>query len=175
MATSDNTIQSSFSGPIERSREVLRRLSKTVDDPDHVNIAVSGGTDSTVAADIFARLGPEYGFDPDRVIFIDTGTAIPQTELVARSIAEMHELDFHKQGYRNDNDALAHRVLNNGWPGGYSGSPRTGGHGLEWANRKDKPMDEVYVTFDGYQVWVSGARKLESKTRQGNVPDSVID
>jgi hypothetical protein len=87
----------------------------------------------------------------------------------------MHDLEYIEQGYRKQSDALAVRVLGNGWCGGYAGSPATGGHGLEWANRKDKPMDAVYMLFEGMQIWVSGTRKLESKKRKGNVPDSGIE
>jgi len=169
------TKQQSFTTPLKRSREVLRRLSKLVEQHDHVNLAVSGGTDSIVAADVFARLGPEYGFEPDRVVHINTGAAIPQTELTARIVAQIHGLDFHKQGYRNRRNAIGPRVLRNGWPAAYGGHPSELGHGREWANRKDKPMDAVYANLDGYQVWVSGARKLESGKRQGNVPDSGIE
>lgn len=167
--------QASFTGPLDRSREVLQRCSNKYSDADHIVVAVSGGTDSIVAADVFARLGPEYGLELDAVVHIDTGAAIPQSELTARVIADLHDLTFIKQGYRNEQDAIAHRILANGWPGGYGGSPATGGHGLEWANRKDKPMQAVYVDLDGFQIWVSGARKLESKKRKGNVPDSGLE
>lgn len=166
--------QSSFSSPLERSREVIKRCAQQFD-PDHLTITVSGGTDSVVAADIMARLGPEYGLTPDSITHINTGTGIPQSRLTARLLAELHDLEWIEQGYRNEQDALAHRVLDNGWPASYQGSPSTGGHGLEWANRKDKPMDEVYVLIDGQQLWVSGVRKLESKKRQGNVPDSGVE
>lgn len=169
-----NTEQQSFTTPIERSREVLRRASQQYN-PDHITLAVSGGTDSIVAADVFAQFGPKFGLEPDSVTWINTGTAIPQTRLAAKIIAEIHDLRFIEQGYRNGQDSLAHRVLENGWPGGYAGSPATGGHGLEWANRKAKPMDKVYVNIDGFQLWVSGARHLESDRRSGNVPDSGIE
>lgn len=169
-----STTQTSFTDPIDRSKEVLKRLSREYD-PDHILLAVSGGTDSVVAADVFARHAPEYGLEPDAVIHYNTGTAIPQSRLVARIIAERHGLDFVEQGYRKRNQSLAFRVLDNGWPGKYAGSPMTGGHGLEWANRKHKPGREIYMSFEGFQVWVSGARKLESKKRSGNVPDSGIE
>lgn len=172
----DASVQRAFTTPMERSHEVISRLARLYADADSVNLAVSGGTDSTVAADIFARLAPLYGIEVDSVTHINTGTAIPQSRLTARIIAAVHDLEWIEQGYRNPQDALAVRVLNEGWPAGYGGSPQTGGHGLEWANRKDKPMDEVYVAIlDGLQIWVSGARKLESKKRQGNVPDSGIE
>jgi 3'-phosphoadenosine 5'-phosphosulfate sulfotransferase (PAPS reductase)/FAD synthetase len=168
------TAQQSFTTPEERTREVLRRCARETD-PDEVVLTVSGGTDSVVAADVMCRYGPEYDIRPDTILHINTGAAVPQTELVARIVAEMHDLDFIRQGYRNDQDSLAERILANGWPGGYGGSPATGGHGLEWANRKSKPMEKVYADLDGQQLWVSGARKLESKQRSGNVPDSGIE
>lgn len=159
---------------MERAREVISRCAK-LHDPDHITLAVSGGTDSVVAADLFARLGPEYGLHPDSVTHINTGTGIPQSRLTARIIADMHGLEYIEQGPRNQRDSLAARILEHGWPGGYAGSPATGGHGLEWANRKSKPMDAVYVELDGDELWISGARKLESKQRSGNVPDGGID
>lgn len=165
--------QSSFNTPLERSREVLRRCASQ-HDPDEVVIAVSGGTDSVVAADVMCRLGPEYGLEPTRLVHINTGSSLPQTELVARIIADIHDLEFVKQGYRNQRNALGPRVISDGWPAAYGGHPSGLGHGREWANRKDKPMDAVYASLDGLQVWVSGARKLESKKRKGSVPDSGI-
>ncbi len=168
------TIQTSFTDPVPRSKEVLRRCAKQYD-PDTVLIAVSGGTDSIVAADIIARYGPEYGLEPDAIVHVNTGASVPQTELTARIVADMHNVEFHRETYRNEQDSLAARVLENGWPGGYGGSPATGGHGLEWANRKHKPMEETYMAYEGSQLWVSGARKLESKKRSGNLPDSGIE
>lgn len=171
MATS---YQGSFTGPIERSKEVLERCANQYDF-DHITIAVSGGTDSVVAADVFARYGPEYDLEPDSITHINTGAAIPQSRLTAKIMADMHGLDFTEQGYRNQRNALGPRVLRNGWPASYGGHPSELGHGREWANRKDKPMQAVYVDIDGFQLWVSGARKLESKKRQGSVPDSGVD
>lgn len=167
--------QTSFSSPIDRTREVLSRAKQQGLDEHTLNLAVSGGTDSIVAADIMCRLGPEYGFEPDTVVHVDTGASVPQSRLSARVIAEKWDLNWMKQGYRNPQDSLAARILDNGWPGGYAGSPWTGGHGLEWANRKDKPMNAAYMEFDGQQTWVSGVRKLESKRRSGNVADGAID
>jgi 3'-phosphoadenosine 5'-phosphosulfate sulfotransferase (PAPS reductase)/FAD synthetase len=153
---------------------VIAHTARQYGDADHVTIATSGGTDSTVAADVWARYGPEYGLAPDSITHINTGLAVPQSRLVAKVLADMHDLEFIEQGYRNRRDSVAVRVLGNGWCGGYGGSPATGGHGLEWANRKDKPMDEVYVNIDGFQVWVSGARKLESAKRMKNLPDAGL-
>jgi len=173
MSHSD-TEQQSFTTPEQRSREVLRRVAD-IYDPDEIVLAVSGGTDSVVAADVMAQLGPEFGLNPTKVAHINTGTAIPQTELAARIVADMHGLEFIKQGYRNQRNSVAWRVLEQGWPGGYGGHPTQLGHGREWANRKNKPMDGVYADIDGFQMWVSGARKLESGKRQGNVPDSGFE
>jgi 3'-phosphoadenosine 5'-phosphosulfate sulfotransferase (PAPS reductase)/FAD synthetase len=173
--SSESGRQSSFTTPVQRSKEILKRAAKLHSDHDRVMLAVSGGTDSIVAADIVARYGPEYGIKPDTVVHINTGTGIPQTRLVAKVFAEVHGLEYHEQGYRREQDSIAHRVLNNGWPGGYGGSPMTGGHGLEWANRKDKPMDQVYVDYDGLQIWTSGARDLESARRSANMVNGAID
>lgn len=168
--------QASFTPPEDRSREIIKRCAdQYADEAETTVLTVSGGTDSVVAADLVARIGPEYGIDPDAIAHIDTGAGIPQSRLVAKVVADMHDLDFIVQGYRQDKNSLAHRILGNGWPGAYGGSPMTGGHGLEWANRKDKPMNAVYMMFEGLEIWVSGARKLESKQRSGNVPDSGIE
>lgn len=169
------TVQSSFNSPMERTREVLERAERKGLDEHTLILAVSGGTDSIVAADVMCRIGSEYGFQPNAIAHINTGAAVPQSRLVANVIAEKWDLEFIEQGYRKDADSLAERILKNGWPGGYAGSPMTGGHGLEWANRKAKPMDAVYMMFDGQETWVSGVRKLESKRRQGNVSDGAID
>jgi len=173
MMSNTETQQTSFNSADERSKEILERLANQYEF-DHITLTCSGGTDSVVAADVFARYGPEYGFEPDSITHINTGPAVPQSRLVAKTVAAMHDLEYIEQGYRNPQDSLSARVLENGWPGDYGGSPLTGGHGLEWANRKHKPMEEVYSSIDGLQLWVSGARKLESKQRQGNVPDNGI-
>lgn len=168
-------VQQTFSSPEEKAREVLELAAKKYGDADHVTIATSGGTDSTVAVDVWAQFGPEYGLAPDSITHINTGLSVPQSRLTAKIMAEIHGLEYIEEGYRNRQDSVSHRVLEHGWPGGYGGSPQTGGHGLEWANRKDKPMDEVYVNIDGFQVWVSGARKLESKDRMANIADAGIE
>lgn len=167
--------QTSFTSPVDRTREVLERAQHQITDHDVVVLAVSGGTDSIVAADLMCRIGPEYGFNPSTIVHVNTGASVPQSRLAARIIADKWGLDFMVQGYRNIEGSLAYRVLENGWAGGYAGSPMTGGHGLEWANRKDKPMNAAYMEWDGQEVWVSGVRKLESKRRSGNVADGAIE
>jgi len=169
------TRQSAFTSKENRTREIFTRAKEQGLDEHELIIAVSGGLDSVVAADVTARIGSEFGFEPDAIAHINTGAAVPQSRLTAQRIAERHDIDFIEQGHRNTRDSLAVRVLNNGWPGGFGGSPATGGHGLEWANRKDKPMNAVYMQFDGQQTWISGVRKLESKKRSGNVADSAIE
>jgi len=170
------TTQSSFTGPMDRVREVVKMLADQYGgEAETVNLAISGGTDSNVAADIMCRIGPEYGLEPDTVTHINTGSGIPQSKLCAKILAEVHDLEFIEQGYRRQRNSLAWRVLRDGWPAAYGGLPSGLGHGREWANRKDKPMNAVYMMFDGLQIWISGARKLESKKRSGNVPDSGVD
>jgi len=169
------TVQSAFKTPEDRVKDVLQHAANQHNDVDHITLAVSGGTDSIVAADVMARYGPQYGLEPDSVTHIQTGIGTPQTTLTARLIAKKHGLEFIEQGYRNPQDSIAARILENGWPGAYGGSPWGGGHGLEWANRKDKPMNAVYVGIDGQQIWVSGVRALESSNRQGNVPDTGVE
>lgn len=167
------TYQTSFTTPEERVHQTLSSL-KAQADPDKIVLAVSGGTDSIVAADVFSRFGPEYGFVPDEILHINTGASIPQSRLVAKTIADVYGIPYREETYRNPQDSLAERILNHGWPGGYAGAPWTGGHGLEWANRKGKPMDKRYAELDGQQVWVSGARINESSRRQGNVPATGV-
>jgi len=169
------TIQQAFTTKEDRTREIFKRAERQGLNERTLVLAVSGGLDSVVAADVTARIGSEFGFDPDAIAHINTGAAVPQSRLTAKKLAERHGIEFIEQGYRNDSDALAIRVLNNGWPGGFGGSPATGGHGLEWANRKDKPMNAVYMMFEGQQTWISGVRKLESKKRSGNIADSAIE
>jgi 3'-phosphoadenosine 5'-phosphosulfate sulfotransferase (PAPS reductase)/FAD synthetase len=169
------TRQTAFQTKEERTREIFRRAKEQDLHNNSLILAVSGGLDSIVAADVTCRIGSDYGFSPDAVAHINTGASVPQSRLTAKILAAIHDIDFIEQGYRNEADSLAVRILDNGWPGGYVGSPWTGGHGLEWANRKDKPMNAVYMQFDGRQTWVSGVRKLESKRRSGNVADSAIE
>lgn len=170
------SVQSAFNTPMDRTRELLSRAESQGLFADEVTqlIAVSGGTDSVVAADVMCRIGSEFGFEPDAIVHINTGASVPQSRLTARVLADRHGIEFIEQGYRKQAHSLAARVLENGWPAGYAGSPATGGHGTEWANRKEKPMAEVYMQFDGQQTWVSGVRKLESKKRQGSVSDRGI-
>lgn len=167
--------QTAFTSPIDRTREILERAERQLDDHNVVNLAVSGGTDSIVAADVMCRIGPEYGFTPDAVTHINTGASVPQSRLAAKIIAAKYDLEFIEQGPRNQRNALAVRVLRNGWPGAFTGRVTDLGHSREWGNRKNKPMDEVYMRWDGHEVWVSGARKLESKRRSGTVADGAID
>lgn len=169
------TIQSSFNSPMERTREVLERAQRKGLDDHTLILAVSGGTDSIVAADVMCRIGPEYGFEPDAVTHINTGAAVPQSRLAAKVIAKKWGVKFIEQGYRNRRNSLACRVLERGWPGGFTGGIQNLGHGREWGNRKNKPMDEVYMMFEGQETWITGVRKLESKRRQGNVSDGAID
>ena len=168
-------VQTSFNSPIERTEEILQRAQRQIDDYQHVVLAISGGTDSIVAANVMCELGPKYGFKPTAVAHINTGAALPQSRLVAKVFAEMHDLEYIEQGPRNQRNALAPRILRSGWPGSYPGHPSELGHGREWANRKEKPMQGVYMHFEGNQVWVSGVRKLESKRRSGTVSDGAID
>jgi len=170
-----STIQQTFSSPATRSKEVLSRAAEQYGDADHVVLAVSGGTDSIVAADVVARYGPEYGLEPDYVFHARTGTGVPQSRTVAKVLAEMHGLEYIERGPRRDKDTLAYRIIGNGWPGEYTGSFATGGHAIEWANRKDKPMDVLYSDLDGMQMWISGSRDLESDRRSGNIADSAIE
>jgi len=169
------SVQSSFNSPMERTREVLERAKRKGLDEHTLILAVSGGTDSVVAADVMCRIGPEYGFEPDAIAHINTGAAVPQSKLVAEIMAKKWGLEFIEQGYRNRRNALGVRVLGKGWPGGFTGGVQNLGHSREWANRKNKPMDGVYMMFEGQQTWVTGVRKLESKRRQGNVADGAID
>lgn len=87
------TVQTSFSSTESRSRGVLQRAARQYEF-DSVIVAVSGGTDSTVAADVTCRYGPEFGIEPDAITFINTGASIPQTKLVAQTLADMHDLEF---------------------------------------------------------------------------------
>lgn len=173
---STTTKQSTFKTKEEKTREILNRANNQgLHKDDELVLAVSGGLDSAVAATVMCELGPEYGFHPDAITHINTGAGVPQTKLVAKILARRYDLRFIEQGYRKRNGSLGIRVLNNGWPANFAGSPMTGGHGLEWANRKDKPMNAVYMMFDGNQVWISGVRVLESEKRAGNIADSAIE
>lgn len=172
---SDTTIQSTFATPIDRTKEVLRRLADQHGDADHIVLSTSGGTDSLVAADVMARYGPDFGFDPGPVFHANTGTGVPQTLLAAQVFAAVHGLAYIEGTPYRDKDTVAAQVLENGWPGAYPGTFSTGGHAVMWATRKDRPMDGLYSNLPGKQIWVSGGRLQESDRRSATVADNAID
>jgi 3'-phosphoadenosine 5'-phosphosulfate sulfotransferase (PAPS reductase)/FAD synthetase len=158
------TVQSTFKPPEEKAREVLERAARH--DHDHVLLAVSGGTDSVLAAHLAATLGPEYGIEPSAVVHANTGAGIPQTRLVAQLLAWRYEIPF----FEGNNRTLADRVFKHGWP-----AHTSEGHFFERVERKSDVFDAVVSGLSGTQLWVSGARSSESKKRSMNVPDSGIE
>ena len=169
------TTQTKFVDPIDSSKQIIKQASELHEDIDTVVLSISGATDSLIAADLAVRFFPDYGDYEFVVMHANTGTAVPQSKLTAKVFADIHDLEFIEAGPRNPQDYLAVRVLNNGWGGGYVGSPATGGHGLEWANRKNKPMQAVYMQIDGMQFWVSGTRVTESDRRSVNLGSRAVD
>ena len=171
------TVQKKWVDPLESAERIFLKAIRQNPDVNKYVLGVSGGTDSVVAAQLSVEFAKMYGVDLDKfvVMHANTGTAIPQSKLVAKVFAEMHGLDYVEAGPRNPQDYLAVRVLDNGWAGQYGGSPATGGHGLEWANRKNKPMQAVYMMFEGKQLWFSGTRVTESKKRSVNLGSRAID
>ena len=171
------TVQKKWVDPLESAERIFLKAIRQNPDVNKYVLGVSGGTDSVVAAQLSVEFANMYGVDLDKfvVMHANTGTAIPQSKLVAKVFAEMHGLDYVEAGPRNPQDYLAVRVLDNGWAGQYGGSPATGGHGLEWANRKNKPMQAVYMMFEGKQLWFSGTRVTESKKRSVNLGSRAID
>lgn len=171
------TVQQKFVDPMESAERIFLKAIRQNPEVNKYVLGVSGGTDSVVAASLSVKFAKKYGLDLDDfvVMHANTGTGIPQSKLVAKVFAEMHGLEYVEAGPRNPQDYLAVRVLNNGWAGQYGGSPAKGGHGLEWANRKNKPMQAVYMMYEGQQLWFSGTRVTESKKRSVNLGSRAID
>lgn len=156
--------QSTFAPPEEKIRGVLERAARV--EHDVTILAVSGGTDSVLAAAVTAEYGPDYGIEPDAVVHANTGAGIPQTQLVAQLLAAKYGLAY----IEGNNKTLAPRVLKHGWP-----AETSEGHFYERIERKSDVFDKVHTSFSGEQLWISGARSTESKKRSTNVPDSGVE
>lgn len=128
--------------------------------------AVSGGTDSVLAAYLAATLGPEYGIEPDCILHANSGIGIPQTQLVAQVLAAMLDLPY----IEGTNGTTGPRVLARGWP-----AATREAHFYERIERKSDVFDALHGALPDEQLWVSGARATESKQRSLNVPDSGVE
>jgi len=158
------TKQLTFASPEEKAREILERAARH--EHDHAILAVSGGMDSVLGAELTARFGPEYGIEPSAIVHANTGAGIPQTRLVAQLLACRYGIPF----IEGNNKTLGERVLKHGWP-----AHTAPGHFFERIERKQDVFDAIVAGLEGTQLWISGARSSESEKRSTNVPDSGID
>lgn len=160
--------------PETLARDAIREAATR--DYEWVFAAVSGGTDSLAAVDVFRRLAPEYGLELDGVFHINTGAGLPSTSRTVQEYAAEHGLAYIEGINRTAGEMLAHRVLTHGWPGHGTGAPgKAGGHQMEYINRKERPLEGLYRSFAGDILLVSGARAYESDNRAANMGNSPVD
>jgi len=157
------TKQQSFIDPEDKIRDVFATVD--VEDDSKTIVAISGGTDSVLAAWAALEYGPEYGLDPDVLVHAITGASLPQTRLVTQILASVYD----KPLIEGNNRTLAPRVLEHGWP-----AKTSEGHFYERIERKEDVFDKIHSSFTEQQYWISGTRRNESKQRKMNLPDSGI-
>lgn len=179
------TQQASFRTREEKTREVLEAAERR--DYDHVIAMVSGGTDSLCALDAYDRWNDDYDLPSiDLVVQTNTGTTMPTTLETAREFCADRGLPYIevRNQHEPDPDAdeedanyrmLAPRIVRNGWPANSQGGPGSGGHWMEFTNRKQDTWDKVYGGFPGQQLWISGGRVAESDRRAMNLGDGAVD
>lgn len=150
---------------------------------DHVIALASGGTDSLCAIDAYHRRADRHDLPGiDLVAQTNTGTTLPSTLETAREfcaerdlayveLRNQHEPDEDSDNYR----MLAPRVVRNGFPANSQGGPTSGGHWMEFINRKQDTWDSLYRSFSGSQLWISGGRTAESDRRAMNLGDGAVD
>lgn len=143
---------------------------------DTVHILASGGTDSLVAADAVLRWGSEYGLTPDAICHINTGVGLTVTrETIQRFCAE-RGIAYIEGSNWTEGEMLAHRVLEHGWPGRGTAAPgASGGHQMEFINRKERVLDGLYRSWPGDHLWISGARAAESDRRAKNIGNAPVE
>jgi len=150
---------------------------------DHVIALASGGTDSLCAIDAYHRRAERHDLpDIDVVAQTNTGTTLPSTLKTAREFCAERGLAYVELRNQHDPDEdsdnyrmLAPRVVRNGFPANSQGGPTSGGHWMEFINRKQDTWDSLYRSFAGSQLWISGGRTAESDRRAMNLGDGAVD
>jgi len=150
---------------------------------DRVIGLASGGTDSLCAIDAYHRHHEDHDLPPiDLVVQTNTGTTLPSTLDTAREFCAERQLPYievlnqHEPAEDSDNyRMLGPRVVRHGWPSNSQGGPNSGGHWVEFINRKQDTWDTVYGSFAGELLCISGGRVAESDRRAMNLGDGAVD
>lgn len=118
---------------------------------------VSGGMDSTVAADVAVRWG-----DADRLVYLDTRTGMRRNRRYIERLADWMGVQLWTW---RTHESYQEQVLEDGFPGSAI-------HGQEYARRKERQIQEAAARFEELHCW-TGVRYQESDRRMVNVkPES---
>jgi len=118
-------------------------------EPKHVAL-FSGGHDSLVNAHYC--MGKGY---TDKILHIDTGIGIPETQEFVREVCEQYNWDYEIIGSDHSYEEM---VLENGFPG-------AGAHGITYIRLKDRALQEYSTRVDGKPHYYTGIRQSESDRR----------
>lgn len=129
-------------------------------DPDTVLALVSGGNDSTTMLELAAE---DEDVDVDGVLHVNTGIGVELTRQHVREECQRHGLPYIEAITPKLEERYGQLYLENGAP-----SPAT--HRYMYRNLKERVFDRVYSSFPGRIVFLSGARKHESRKRAASVP-----
>jgi 3'-phosphoadenosine 5'-phosphosulfate sulfotransferase (PAPS reductase)/FAD synthetase len=118
---------------------------------------VSGGMDSTVAADVAVRWGPA-----DLLVYLDTGTGLEANRRYIERLADWMGVQLWTL---RTHESYSERVRNHGFPG----SSR---HGIMYRSLKERQIQTLAARVDELHCW-TGVRYQESARRMKNVePES---
>lgn len=118
---------------------------------------VSGGMDSTVAADVAVRWG-----DADRLVYLDTGTGLERNRRYIERLADWMGVQLWTW---RTHESFAEQVLEDGFPGSAI-------HGQMYRKLKERQIQEAAARLEELHLW-TGVRYRESQRRMANVePES---
>ena len=126
---------------------------------------VSGGNDSTTMLELAAT---SEQIDVDAVVHANTGIGLEATREHVQRECNRHGLAYIEGTNRPQDMSYADMVILNGYPG-------PNAHTIHQRNLKDRVFDGIYRSFGGEQIWLSGARRYESKSRMERVPHDGIE
>lgn len=127
--------------------------------PKHVCL-FSGGHDSLVATHHCMEEGLT-----EKVLHIDTGIGIPETQEFVRQVCEDQGWDLEIISSEADYEEI---VKEHGFPGG-------GAHGLMYIRLKDRALQAYSTRTDGKPHFYTGIRKDESDRRMRTTSDSKVE
>lgn len=118
---------------------------------------VSGGMDSTVAADVAVRWGPA-----DILVYLDTGTGAEKNRRYVQRLASWMGVQLWTL---RTNESYTEQVREEGFPGSAI-------HGMQYNKLKERQLCRLAARVDELHCW-TGVRALESERRMANVePES---